>query len=60
MDLSDDDVEQIAGADRRAIDPPIQVDTDATPRNRAASSEETSSQSPCSVTPLFANVENLR
>ena len=31
MDLRDDDLEQIAGADRRAIDPPIQVDTDATP-----------------------------
>src|SRR4051812_7821403 len=26
MDLSDDDVEQIAGADRRVVDPPIQVD----------------------------------
>jgi hypothetical protein len=27
MDLSDDDLEQIAGAYRRAVDPPIQVDT---------------------------------
>jgi hypothetical protein len=27
MDLSDDDLEQIAGADRREVDPPIQVDT---------------------------------
>ena len=26
MDLSDDDVEQIAVADRRVVDPPIQVD----------------------------------
>ena len=27
MDLSDDDLEQIAGADRREVDPPIQVET---------------------------------
>jgi hypothetical protein len=27
MDLSDDDLEQIAGADRPEVDPPIQVDT---------------------------------
>jgi hypothetical protein len=27
MDLSKDDLEQIAEADRRAVDPPIQVDT---------------------------------
>jgi hypothetical protein len=27
MELSDDDLEQIAGADRREVDPPIQVDT---------------------------------
>jgi hypothetical protein len=26
MDLSDDDLERIAGADRREVDPPIQVD----------------------------------
>jgi hypothetical protein len=27
MDLSDDDLEQIAGADRRELDPPIEVVT---------------------------------
>jgi hypothetical protein len=27
MDLSDDDLEQIAAADRREVDPPIQVET---------------------------------
>jgi hypothetical protein len=27
MDLSDNDLEQIAGADRREVDPPIQVET---------------------------------
>jgi hypothetical protein len=27
MELSDDDLEQIAGADRREVDPPIQVET---------------------------------
>jgi hypothetical protein len=27
MDLSDADVEQIAGTDRRQVDPPIQVQT---------------------------------
>ena len=27
MDLSDDEVQQRAGADRRVVDPPIQVDT---------------------------------
>jgi hypothetical protein len=27
MDLSNDDLEQIAGADRREVDPPIHVDT---------------------------------
>jgi hypothetical protein len=27
MDFSDDDLEQIAEADRRAVDPPIQVET---------------------------------
>jgi hypothetical protein len=27
MDLSDDEVQQIAGADRREVDPPIQVQT---------------------------------
>jgi hypothetical protein len=27
MDLSDDDVRQFAEADRREVDPPIQVDT---------------------------------
>jgi hypothetical protein len=27
MDLSDTDLEQIAEADRRVVDPPIQVDT---------------------------------
>ena len=26
MDLSDDDVEQIAEADRREVDPPVQVE----------------------------------
>ena len=27
MDLSDDEVQHLAGADRRAVDPPIQVET---------------------------------
>jgi hypothetical protein len=27
MDLSDDDLKQIADADRRGVDPPIQVET---------------------------------
>ena len=27
MDLSDDDLEQIAGADRREVDPPIRVES---------------------------------
>ena len=28
MDLSDEDVQQFAEADRRAVDPPIEVQTD--------------------------------